>query len=317
MFESDHHSSSANPPFKEGSKKAKKKNVAEPLYSPKKVAAAIGVSESSLKRWCDAGVVEAVKTAGGHRKIMRSEVVSFVKRSSYRLRDPLAIGLPDINSVDFSSIDQARTSFLTAIISADAISSKKILCSLFIQGHNVAEILDSVVSPVLFGIVAKRERGEIPVNQESIAVEICHESLLELKTIIAQVASNSPVAFGASLEGNEFPLVTLGAELCLRNFGWSTTSLGANVPVKSLLQSAVDLHASFIWISAFLIQDQARFTASLNELFSGVTEATKIVVVGESAIKDEILRNIPTARYCENFAQLLLIARTSDKASDR
>ena len=322
MFESDHHSGSANfltkeSPKKESRKKAKKKNIVEPLYSPKKVAAAIGVSESSLKRWCDAGTVKAVKTPGGHRKIMRSEVVSFVKRTSCRLRDPVAIGLPDINAVDFSSIDQARASFLTALLGTDSVGSCKILCALFVQGHNVAEILDSVVSPVLFEIVVKRKRGEIPVNQESIAVEICHESLLELKTIIAQVASNSPVAFGASLEGNEFPLVTLGAELCLRNFGWSATSLGANVPVKSLLQSTTDLQPSFIWISSRLIEDQTNFFTKLNELSAGVTEAVKVVVIGQSVINDEVLRRMPTVQCCENFAQLLLVTRISDGAPDR
>ena len=316
MFESDYHSSAENPPSKEGRKKTKKKNVAKLLYSPKKVAAAIGVSESSLKRWCDAGTVKAVKSPGGHRKIMRSEVVAFVSRSSYRLRDPLSVGLPDINTIDFSSIDQARASFLTAMIGADSVSSQKILCALFVQGHNIAEILDLVVLPVFFELGAKQRRGEIPVNQESIATQICHESLLELKTIVAQVAANAPVAIGASLEGNEFSLVTLGAELCLRNFGWSATSLGTNVPVKTLLQSAADLQPSFIWISARRIEDQTSFVAKLNELSVGVTEATKIVVIGESAIKDEIQRNMPTVHCCENFAQLLLISRISDKASD-
>lgn len=317
MFDSNQHSSSANPPSKEGPKKAKKKSVAEPLYSPKKVAAAIGVSESSLKRWCDAGTVKAVKTPGGHRKIMRSEVVSFVKRSSYRLRDPIAIGLPDINVVDFSSIDQARASFLTALLDADSVGSCKILCALFVQGHNVAEILDMVVSPVLFEIVAKRKRGELPINQELMATQICHVSLLELKTVTAQVASNSPVAVGASLEGDEFPLMTLGAELCLRNFGWLATSLGANVPVRSLLQSTTDLQPSFIWISSRLIEDQASFLTKLNELSAGVTEAAKIVVIGESAINDEVLRRMPTVQCCENFAQLLMVTQISDRAPDR
>ena len=35
------------------------------LVSPKQVAHAMGVSESSLKRWCDQGLIPTVRTAAG------------------------------------------------------------------------------------------------------------------------------------------------------------------------------------------------------------------------------------------------------------
>ena len=312
MFESDHHSSAATPLSKEGRKplKAGKKDAVDPLYSPKKVAAAIGVSESSLKRWCDAGVVKAVKTPGGHRKITRAEVISFVKTKNYRLRKPHSIGLPDINSVGFSSIDQARASFLTAMINADAISSQKILYSLFIQGHNVAEIFDLVVSPAYLEIGAKRKRGELPVNHEQRAAEICHEALLKLKTIIPQVSPNSPVAIGVSLGENEFRLATLGAELCLRNSGWSVTLLGASGPINSLLEAVAELQPSVIVVSVGLIDDQTSFIAKLKELSESVSALAKTVVitVGAEVIEGEIRKQIPTASCCQNFAQLVLIS---------
>jgi len=318
MFESDH-SNAANLPDKEGGKpkKTKRKDVTEPLYSPKKVAAAIGASESSLKRWCDAGVVKAVKTPGGHRKIARSEVLAFAKRKKYHLRDPLAIGLPDINAVDFSSIDQAKTSFLTAVIGSDSISSHKILCALFIQGHSIAAIFDTVVSPVFFEIASKRKRGEITENQESMATQICHESLLELKTIIAQVTAESPVAIGASLEGDEFPLVTLGAELCLKDSGWSATSLGANQSVNSILQSVTGLQPSFIWVSAVMVKDQASFIARLRELSDSMIKAIKVTVIGEGGMEAEIKKQLPTVHYGKDFAQLVTLARFPGEDSGR
>jgi excisionase family DNA binding protein len=39
------------------------------LVTPKQVAQAINVSESSLKRWCDQGLLTAIRTAGGHRRL--------------------------------------------------------------------------------------------------------------------------------------------------------------------------------------------------------------------------------------------------------
>jgi MerR family transcriptional regulator, light-induced transcriptional regulator len=52
--------------------------------SPKALAAAIGVSESSLKRWADEGRLAAERTAGGHRRIAVAEAVRFVRRRGSR-----------------------------------------------------------------------------------------------------------------------------------------------------------------------------------------------------------------------------------------
>lgn len=51
----------------------------KPLLSPRELAQAIGVSESSIKRWIDDGLIGATKTAGGHRRIAGSEAIRFVR----------------------------------------------------------------------------------------------------------------------------------------------------------------------------------------------------------------------------------------------
>ena len=43
--------------------------------SPKTLADALGTSESSVRRWCDAGKMAAIRTAGGHRRIARAEAM--------------------------------------------------------------------------------------------------------------------------------------------------------------------------------------------------------------------------------------------------
>ena len=58
------------------------------LVSPKQVARVIGVSESSLKRWCDQGLIRMVRTAGGHRKMQISEVIRFVREHNHKLVNP-------------------------------------------------------------------------------------------------------------------------------------------------------------------------------------------------------------------------------------
>jgi len=310
MFESSRHeedSDSPQPNPKERAGLSVRANN-QKFYSPKKVANAIGVSESSLKRWCDAGFINAVKTVGGHRRVTRSEVIAFVKRKNYALRDPVAIGLPDLRDVNFAGIDQARANFLTAMLAADKLKSQKILYSLFIRGHLIAEIFDRVIAPVFWEIGEMWESGRIDVYQERLATQACYESLQLMRSIIPEVANTAPVAIGASFESNQYQLATLGVELCLRNSGWQATSLGANIPMNSLLQAASDFQPSFIWISATSIPDPASFINKINAFSESVTAATK-VVLGGRAVSSEIRDGLRTVHYCENFAQLVLLAR--------
>jgi len=63
------------------------------LLSPRELATAIGVSESSLRRWADAGRVEMMRTAGGHRRIPVAEALKFVRRERLQVVRPDLLGL--------------------------------------------------------------------------------------------------------------------------------------------------------------------------------------------------------------------------------
>jgi len=194
------------------------------------------------------------------------------------------------------------------MLAADKLKSQKILYSLFIRGHLIAEIFDRVIAPVFWEIGEMWESGRIDVYQERLATQACYESLQLMRSIIPEVANTAPVAIGASFESNQYQLATLGVELCLRNSGWQATSLGANIPMNSLLQAASDFQPSFIWISATSIPDPASFINKINAFSESVTAATK-VVLGGRAVSSEIRDGLRTVHYCENFAQLVLLAR--------
>ena len=62
--------------------------------SPKQLARAIQVSESSIKRWCDQGAISTVRTAGGHRRIDMTDVMRFLRDHRYAIVRPEVLGLP-------------------------------------------------------------------------------------------------------------------------------------------------------------------------------------------------------------------------------
>jgi len=61
--------------------------------SPKDLAAAVGVSESSLKRWADDGSILVTRTEGGHRRIAVGEAIRFIRESKLQLVRPGVLGL--------------------------------------------------------------------------------------------------------------------------------------------------------------------------------------------------------------------------------
>ena len=73
--------------------------VMKQVFSPKELARAIGVSESSLKRWADDGLIRVTRTAGGHRRIHIAEAIRFLRETEATLVRPEILGLPDVETV--------------------------------------------------------------------------------------------------------------------------------------------------------------------------------------------------------------------------
>ncbi|MCX5741316.1 MAG: helix-turn-helix domain-containing protein, partial [Proteobacteria bacterium] len=78
------------------------------LLSPRDLAEALGVSESSLKRWVDSGRITATRTDGGHRKIRLSEAVRFIRESGSPIVHPELLDMPEVAAAALHSTSEDR-----------------------------------------------------------------------------------------------------------------------------------------------------------------------------------------------------------------
>lgn len=284
------------------------RNAQDDLYSPKKVAAAIGVSESSMKRWCDAGYVRATKTAGGHRRVSRAEVISFLKRKKYDLRDPTAIGLPDIRDVDIKDDNDAIAQLSQSLQENNEAAVRKLLVHLFVYGRTVPDLFDRVIAPAFATIGDLWQCGKLDVYQERVACQICYAAALDIRSLIPESRPGAPLAIGCTLEGDHYQLATLGVEMCLSTFGWRAQSLGCNIPIDSLYRAFENQMPQMVWISASYISNTEQFIADVGEFCRRIGNQAEVILGGRE-FTSEIVSRLPAATYCSNFAQLILAAQ--------
>ena len=63
-----------------GARRADTAGVTDDLITTRSAASLLGVGTTSVKRWADEGTLPCVKTAGGHRRFRRSDVMALLRR---------------------------------------------------------------------------------------------------------------------------------------------------------------------------------------------------------------------------------------------
>lgn len=280
------------------------------LFTTKQVADAIGVSESSLKRWCDQGLVTTCRTGGGHRRIPQDAVVAFLRSSGHALVRPDVLQLPALPQRGTLRCETLRPVFLDAIIAADRAKCREVMLSLYLSGISVAAICDDLITPTMYRIGELWECGDVEVFQERRGCEMCEEVIGDLVKIIPSPASSAPLAIGATPEGDYYRIATKMVEATLKAAGFRAMNLGSSLPFSTLVASVEMLRPTLFWLSASFIVDHEKFVANYQE-FQRQTSGLAAIAVGGQALTAPIRTRIvyatfgETMRHLDNYAQTL------------
>ncbi|TWT57604.1 hypothetical protein KOR42_09660 [Thalassoglobus neptunius] len=284
------------------------------LVSPKQLAQAISVSESSLKRWCDKGVIPAVYTAGGHRRIPVNGVLSYLREQGLEIQHPEILGLPPATTGGQArkiSSEQAR--LLSAMVSGNEEVCIEIVFNLYLGNCPVSAICDEVLAETFHEIGDRWGCGDVAVYQERRACELCLRIIHELRRALPELPASAPIAIGGTLDGDPYTLASSMSELVLRDTGWNATSMGNMLPFASMRQALRDTGASFLWISVSSIRDKEEFLTEFEELSNLAFELNATLAVGGKALVEEIRKEMKYSAFCDNFRHLQTVAEQSLK----
>lgn len=277
--------------------------------TPKQAARAIGVSESSVKRWCDRGFLPNNRTAGGHRRIPIHELMTFLRAGEHQLVRPEELGLPATSGQTPRVLERAADKFREALLAGDEAMTRQIVIDLYLANHRVSSICDQVVAHAFHEIGELWDCGDVEVYQERRGCEICLRCLHDLRTALKEPPTDAPFAMGGTPAGDPYLLPTTMIEIVLRERGWQASSLGNSVPMESLAVAIRRSRPHLFWLSVSHIEDERTFLAAYDRLVSSIPRDVA-VVVGGRALHESLRREMTFAAYCDDFRHLETFADT-------
>jgi excisionase family DNA binding protein len=279
------------------------------LLSPKQVAQALGVSESSLKRWCDQGLIATIRTGGGHRRLALPDVLRFIRDGEHRLVSPEALGLPPVREISERCLERARDLLAQALLDGDEPLSRRIVFDLYLAKHSLSSICDEVVAAAFCEIGERWSCQQAEVYQERRACEIMLRMLHSLRETQHGMAPEWR-AIGGTPEGDSYLIPNAMVELVLRETGWSAMSLGASIPFESYAAAVRAHRPRLVWLSVSHIPDLEAFVAGYQRLYEVAQTHRTAIVVGGQALTNVIRQRIRYASYCDTVRHLEEFART-------
>ena len=278
------------------------------LVTPKQVAQAINVSESSLKRWCDQGLMTAIRTAGGHRRLALDDVIQFLRQSGQQLVRPELLGLPSNTGRAAVIVVRAREQIREALMAGDEEQCRRIVFDLYLAGQSACEICDQVLTGAFHDIGDRWECGELSIYRERRALEIGFKMLHELRLAVRAPPVDAAQAVGGTFACDPYQLPTAMIELVLRELGWQATSLGSRLPASTIAEALRESRPRLLWISISCIESVPAFLEEYSQLQSVAAKTGTAVVVGGRALSTEIRQQMSYSAYCDTLRHLATFA---------
>jgi len=289
--------------------------------SPKEMAAAVGVSESSLKRWADEGKIRVSRTAGGHRRIALVDAVQFIRESQLDVVRPEVLGLAETGRVHqaIHSEDAAALAdpLYEALHEGELTEARSMLIAAFLDGRSLAALCDGPIRSALERLGTLYQHADEGIFIEHRATDICIHTLNQIRTMLPAPAADAPVAVGGTPSGDPYVIPSLMATVVLTDLGYRAMNLGPDMPFGVMAGAALKENARLVWVSASSPIERRPVRDGLASLADQVAAAGASVAVGGRQIDSsyhELRPNIQRVTTMQELAAFARGLRTAETA---
>lgn len=283
--------------------------------SPRELADALGVSESSLKRWIDAGRIRATRTGGGHRRIAHTDALAFIRLTGAPVVRPELLALADATPAPVpvrgpcgEDVDRA---LFRALIEGDGRALAAWIDASRAAGASLAALCDGPLRTAMHAIGELWQHDADGVFIEHRATDLCIVALARLRAAMDPSAADAPLAVGGAPEDDPYLLPSTMAALVLADAGLRAVNLGASTPAAALHRAIARHHPRLLWLSASAPLSPPR-AHELTALLAALPATVTAVVGGRhrAAIADAArTAGAARVRVIDTMAELAAIAR--------
>jgi excisionase family DNA binding protein len=228
------------------------------LFTPKQVATALGVSESSIQRWVDCGRLTAAKTVGGHRKVTLPSIAAFVRETGHHLAHPELLGLVAAGASIDSRCDAVEPLF-EALIAGREAAVREVILGAYQRGASIVELGDDLLGPA-FGLVGDGwAAGTVAVHQERRACETAMAVLHELRRLLSEPDGAAPLALVATPQQDFAEVPVRLVELAILADGWRVIAAGSGLPLDEVRDATLAHKPRLVCLSATHLDDPVAF----------------------------------------------------------
>lgn len=271
--------------------------------SPRQLAQATGVSESTIKRWVDGGRLKASRTAGGHRRIDVDEAVRFLRRHGIVPTSPEVLGVPMPFREERPTLEQAAGKLEQALLEGNAEEVRGLIFGLYIVGHAAAAIIDGPIRAAMSRIGeiwGERSEG---IFLEHRASDLCAQALHQLRAWM-KVEDDAVVAVGGAIEGDPYQLPTLSVALVLCDLGVEAVNLGPDCPYETLIDGARAHRARMVWLSVTSLHSPGQIVPAISDLAGRLEREGAALIVGGQGLQERSVSRVPNLHHLADLSHL-------------
>jgi methanogenic corrinoid protein MtbC1 len=261
-----------------------------------------------VKRWVDDGILPAHRTGGGHRKLLRAEVLAVVREKSLPRGDVTGL----IVKGNRPTTPEAFKPLLwQAVLDGNSEQVRALLRRAYRAGFPLETLADHLIAPVMEQVGHEWESNRIDVWQEHRATQVCATAVYEMFAEFAPRAERQrPIALGGGPEGDPYHLASLLAQLALMDAGWEAVNLGPNTPFRSFTNALRELRPRLVWISASYVADNEKFVREYSAFQREASRQGAAIALGGSALAEPLRGQLVYTTFGDGLTHLLEFART-------